>query len=188
MKNFREILKSIQVELTDEQFEQIKDEMNENYVVKNEYTRMKDKFDKSEQACKDIQSSFDEFKKGFDGVDVDELKARVDTLTNDLSTQKDTYEKTIKKMELDSTLEALAKANNCKDFDLAKTQLDYDKLMASKNQKEDAEAMFNALKESKPLLFETEEPKPQGSGNVIGGTQTEEEKHEAALRSIMGLD
>lgn len=188
MKNFREILKSIQVELTDEQFEQIKDEMNENYVVKNEYTRMKDKFDKSEQARKDIQSSFDEFKKGFDGVDVDELKAKVDTLTNDLSTQKDTYEKTIKKMELDSTLEALAKANNCKDFDLAKTQLDYDKLMASKNQKEDAEAMFNALKESKPLLFETEESKPQGSGNVIGGTQTEEEKHEAVLRSIMGLD
>lgn len=188
MKNFREILKSIQVELTDEQYEQIKDEMNENYVVKNEYTRMKDKFDKSEQARKDIQSSFDEFKKGFDGVDVDELKAKVDTLTNDLSTQKDTYEKTIKKMELDSTLEALAKANNCKDFDLAKTQLDYDKLMESKNQKEDAEAMFNALKESKPLLFETEEPKPQGSGNVIGGTQTEEEKHEAVLRSVMGLD
>lgn len=183
MKNFREILKSIQVELTDEQYEQIKGELNDNYVVKNEYSRMKDKFDKSEQARKDIQSSFDEFKKGFDGVDVDELKAKVDTLTSDLSTQKESYENTIKKMELDSTLEALAKASNCKDFDLAKTQLDYEKLLTSKNQKEDAEAMFNALKESKPLLFGEPESKPSGQGNVIGGSSNEEE-HKAVFKSF----
>ena len=69
--------------------------------------------------------------------------------------------------------------------------LDVETLKASKNQKEDIAAALKALteKEDSKMLFGEPEPKPAGTGNLIGrvngsgGTRTEE----AAMRAAMGL-
>ena len=90
-----------------------------------------------ENNAKDIQTKFDDFKKSYDGVDVEELRNKINTLTNDIDTQKTTYETQISKMNLDSVLSAKAKEYGCKDFDLAKSQFNYDDLLNSKDQTND---------------------------------------------------
>lgn len=174
MKNILEILSENSVTLTDEQKTAIESAVKENYKTVADYDKQSKKLELAEQKAKDTENAFNDFKKDFDGVDVKELQGKVTTLTDTVANTKKEYEAKIKKMELDSTLESLAKAHKCVDFDLAKTQLDYDKLLESKNQKEDAEAMFNALKESKPLLFEKEVKKEKrnfipNSDNKEGG-------------------
>ena len=69
--------------------------------------------------------------------------------------------------------------------------LDVETLKASKNQKEDIAAALKALAEAEDskMLFGEPDPKPAGTGNLIGrvngggGASTEE----AAMRAAMGL-
>lgn len=154
MKNILEILKDNSVELSDEQTKNIEKEVKENYKTIVDYENQKEKLDLAKKSADDTQKAFDDFKKGFEGVDVEELKKKVGTLEQTLSTQKEESDKKIKVLELDSILKSVSKEQNCIDFDLAKTQLNYEELLNSKNQKEDAEKAFSSLKESKPHLFE----------------------------------
>lgn len=176
MKNIIEILKSQNITLTDDQVTEIEKAVKENYRTLNDYENQKKKLELAETKANDIQSAFDEFKKGFEGVNVEDLKGKVDTLSTTLETQKAEYEKQIKTMELESTLKEVATSLGCVDFDLAKTQLKYDELLTSKNQKDDVTTAFNALKEAKPILFGTNEPKPEKKVGVIGGNDGGETK------------
>lgn len=188
MVNLQQILKNIDIELTDEQFNKIKDQFNENYVVKNEYSRMKEKFEKAEQSRKDIQSTFDDFKKNFDGVDIDELKGKVDTLTQQLADKDNDYQKKLGTIELNSKIKDGLRERNCIDLDLAMTQFDIDQLLASKNQDKDLETALNAVVENKKMLFQ-QEPKPEGNINIGGGTGGNgDTTHDNLLRQAMGLE
>lgn len=68
--------------------------------------------------------------------------------------------------------------------------LDVEKLKESKNQKDDVAAALKALSEQEDskMLFGEPDPKPVGTGNLIGtvsgGTQTDDD---AKLRAVMGL-
>ena len=142
-QNYKEELKKKEeefnkkIELTKEQEESITKLVNDNYKTIAEFNKQKEKLSLAENNAKEIQTKFDDFKKSYDGVDVEELKNKINTLTNDIDTQKTNYETQISKMNLDSVLSAKAKEYGCKDFDLAKSQINYDELLKSKDQTND---------------------------------------------------
>lgn len=189
MKNIIEILKESNIELTKEQEESVTKLVNDNYKTIAEFDKQKEKLSLAESNAKDIQTKFDKFKESYDGVDVEELRKKINTLTNDIDTQKTTYEAQISKMNLDSVLSAKAKEYGCKDFDLAKSQFNYDDLLKSKDQTNDIDKAFKTLKENKPILFEEEQNKPTATGNIVGSSGQGENPNaeDLLLRQVMGL-
>lgn len=189
MKNIIEILKESNIELTKEQEDSVTKLVNDNYKTIAEFERQKDKLSLAENNAKDIQTKFDDFKKSYDGVDVQELRNKINALTNDIETQKTSYEVQISKMNLDSVLSAKAKEYGCKDFDLAKSQFNYDDLLKSKDQTNDIDKAFKTLKENKPILFEEEQKGPTATGNIVGSSGQGENPNaeDLLLRQAMGL-
>lgn len=189
MKNIIEILKESNIELTKEQDESVTKLVNDNYKTIAEFEKQKEKLSLAENNAKEIQTKFDDFKKSYDGVNVEELKKQINTLTNDIENQKTTYEAQISKMNLDSVLSAKAKEYGCKDFDLAKSQFNYDDLLNSKDQTNDIDKAFKTLKENKPILFEEEQNKPTATGNIVGSSGQGENPNaeDLLLRQAMGL-
>lgn len=189
MKNIIEILKESNIELTKEQEDSVTKLVNDNYKTIAEFERQKDKLSLAENNAKDIQTKFDDFKKSYDGVDVQELRNKINTLTNDIETQKTSYEVQISKMNLDSVLSAKAKEYGCKDFDLAKSQFNYDDLLKSKDQTNDIDKAFKTLKENKPILFEEKQNEPTAKGNIVGSSGQGENPNaeDLLLRQVMGL-
>jgi hypothetical protein len=189
MKNIIEILKESNIELTKEQEESVTKLVNDNYKTIAEFDKQKEKLSLAESNAKDIQTKFDKFKESYDGVDVEELRKKINTLTNDIDTQKTTYEAQISKMNLDSVLSAKAKEYGCKDFDLAKSQFNYDDLLNSKDQTNDIDKAFKTLKENKPILFEKEQNEPSVKGNIVGNSGQGENPNaeDLLLRQVMGL-
>ena len=189
MKNIIEILKESNIELTEEQEESVTKLVNDNYKTIAEFDKQKEKLSLAENNAKDIQKKFDKFKESYDGVDVEELRKKINTLTNDIDTQKNTYETQISKMNLDSVLSAKAKEYGCKDFDLAKSQFNYDDLLNSKDQTNDIDKAFKNLKENKPILFEEKQNEPSVKGNIVGssGQGDNPNAEDLLLRQAMGL-
>lgn len=189
MKNIIEILKESNIELTKEQEESITKLVNDNYKTIAEFDKQKEKLSLAENNAKEIQTKFDDFKKSYDGVDVEELRNKINTLTNDIDTQKTSYETQISKMNLDSVLSAKAREYGCKDFDLAKSQFNYDDLLNSKDQTNDIDKAFKTLKENKPILFEEKQTKPTATGNIVGssGQGDNPNAEDLLLRQVMGL-
>lgn len=189
MKNIIEILKESNIELTKEQEDSVTKLVNDNYKTIAEFERQKEKLSLAENNAKDIQTKFDDFKKSYDGVDVQELRNKINTLTNDIENQKTTYEVQISKMNLDSVLNAKAKEYGCKDFDLAKSQFNYDDLLKSKDQTNDIDKAFKTLKENKPILFEEKQNEPSVKGNIVGNSGQGENPNaeDLLLRQVMGL-
>lgn len=189
MKNIIEILKESNIELTKEQEGSVTKLVNDNYKTIAEFDKQKEKLSLAENNAKDIQTKFDKFKESYDGVDVEELRKKINTLTNDIETQKTSYEVQISKMNLDSVLSAKAKEYGCKDFDLAKSQFNYDDLLNSKDQTNDIDKAFKALKENKPILFEEEQKGPTATGNIVGSSGQGENPNaeDLLLRQAMGL-
>lgn len=189
MKNIIEILKESNIELTKEQEGSVTKLVNDNYKTIAEFDKQKEKLSLAENNAKDIQTKFDKLKESYDGVDVEELRKKINTLTNDIDTQKTTYETQISKMNLDSVLSAKAKEYGCKDFDLAKSQFNYDDLLNSKDQTNDIDKAFKTLKENKPILFEEEQKEPTATGNIVGSSGKGENPNaeDLLLRQAMGL-
>lgn len=189
MKNIIEILKESNIELTEEQEDSVTKLVNDNYKTIAEFDKQKEKLSLAENNAKDIQTKFDKFKENYDGVDVEELRKKINTLTNDIDTQKTTYETQISKMNLDSVLSAKAKEYGCKDFDLAKSQFNYDDLLKSKDQTNDIDKAFKTLKENKPILFEEKQNEPTAKGNIVGSSGQGENPNaeDLLLRQVMGL-
>lgn len=189
MKNIIEILKESNIELTEEQEDSVTKLVNDNYKTIAEFDKQKEKLSLAENNAKDIQTKFDKFKENYDGVDVEELRKKINTLTNDIDTQKTNYEAQISKMNLDSVLSAKAKEYGCKDFDLAKSQFNYDDLLNSKDQTNDIDKAFKTLKENKPILFEKEQKGPTATGNIVGssGQGANPNAEDLLLRQAMGL-
>ena len=79
MKNIIEILKESNIELTKEQEESVTKLVNENYKTIAEFDKQKEKLSLAENNAKDIQTKFDDFKKSYDGVDVEELRNKINT-------------------------------------------------------------------------------------------------------------
>ena len=189
MKNIIEILKSQNIELNEEQSKTIQEEVNANYKTIADYNKQKDKLDLANTQLKETKDAFDEFKKGYEGVDIDELKGKVDTLTQQLADKDTDYQNKLGSLELKGKLKDALREKGCIDIDLAMTQFNIDELLTSKNQDKDLETSISNLVENKKMLFQQEEPKPKGGINLGGGTGGNDSKtHDNLLRQAMGLE
>lgn len=189
MKNIIEILKSQNIELNDEQTKAIEKEVAENYKTIADYDKQKAKLELANEQLNETKTAFDDFKKGYEGVDVDELKGKVDTLTQQLADKDTDYQKKLGTIELNNKLKDGLRDNGCIDLELAMTQFDIEELLASKNQDKDIETALNGLKENKKMLFQEQEPKPIGGINIGGGTGGSNiDDYDNKLRMAMGLE
>lgn len=189
MKNILEILKSQNIKLTDEQTKAIEKEVSENYKTIADYDKQKAKLELANEQLSETKTAFDDFKKGYEGVDVDELKGKVDTLTQQLADKDTDYQKKLGTIELNNKLKDGLRDNGCIDLDLAMTQFNIEELLASKNQDKDIETALNGLKENKKMLFQEKKPKPTGGINIGGGTGgNNTDDYDNKLRMAMGLE
>lgn len=170
MKNIIEILKSQNIELNEEQTKAIEKEVSENYKTIADYQKQKDKLDVANNQLKETKEAFDTFKKDFDGVDVKEMKTKIDTLTQDLANKESESQTKLNDLEMRYKAKDQLRDRNCIDIDLAMTQIDFVELAKSSNQDKDLESCINNIVENKKMLFQQEEPKPIGGINVGGGT------------------
>lgn len=194
MKNILTILKDMGIEVPKDKETDLDKAVAENYKPVADYDKQKEKLDAANEtikandtAMKDLQAKLD----GFKDVDVSGLNQRIKDLETEKSNiQKDYDAKIADRDFADLVKESIAavKGRNAKAITAL---LDVDTLKASKNQKEDIAAALKALTEAEDskMLFGEPEPKPAGTGNLIGsvkgggGAGTEE----AAMRAAMGL-
>lgn len=194
MKNILTILKELGIEVPKDKEESLNSAVSENYKTVADYDKQKEKLDAANEtikandtAIKDLQTKLD----GFKDVDVSGLNQRITDLeTEKANIQKD-YDAKIADRDFNDLVKESIAAFKGKNAKAITALLDVDTLKASKNQKEDIAAALKALteKEDSKMLFGEPDPKPAGTGNLIGqvrgggGANTEE----AAMRAAMGL-
>lgn len=188
MKNIIEILKSQKIELTEEQTKAINDEVKANYKTVADYDRQADKLKLANDQLEETKGAFEDFKKNYDGVDVEELKVKVDTLNEQLNTKETEYQKNLNRLDLTSKLKDKLREKGCLDIDLAITQFNLDDLLTSKNQESDLDNALNTVVESKAMLFKEPEAKKVDTINAGGKVEkTDLDLHDQQLREAMGL-
>lgn len=194
MKNIFEIMKEYGLEVSEDKKKDFEKAVLENYKTMTDYDNQTKKLDAANEtikandtAMKDLRTKLDEFK----DVDVSGLNQRIKELeTEKANIQKD-YDAKIADRDFDDLVKESIAAVNGKNAKAITALLDVETLKASKNQKEDVAAALKALteKEDSKMLFGEPEPKPAGTGNLIGqvrgggGASVEE----AAMRAAMGL-
>lgn len=194
MKNILTILKDMGIEVPKDKETDLDKAVAENYKPVADYDKQKEKLDAANEtikandtAMKDLQAKLD----GFKDVDVSGLNQRIKDLETEKSNiQKDYDAKIADRDFADLVKESIAavKGRNAKAITAL---LDVDTLKASKNQKEDIAAALKALTEAEDskMLFGEPEPKPAGTGNLIGSVKGSSSAgtEEAAMRAAMGL-
>ena len=96
--------------------------------------------------------------KDFEGVDVKELKGKIDTLTADLTAKETDYQTKLTDMEFNSKLESLITSAGAKNAKAVKALLDLDNLKSSKNQDTDLQTALEACKKDNGYMFGANEP------------------------------
>lgn len=193
MKNIFEIMKEYGLELPEDKKKDFEAAVLENYKTISDYNNQKaaldaasEKLKTTEETMKGLNGKLEEYK----DVDVSELKKKIEDLTEDLKQKDEEYQKQMADRDFEDLLKdsiSQAKGRNAKAITAL---LDVEKLKESKNLKDDVAAALKDLseKEDSKMLFGEPDPKPVGTGNLIGtvsgGIQTDDD---AKLRAVMGL-
>lgn len=170
MKDFKEILKQAGITVTDDQLATIETEMKANYKPIADYNKQKEKLDASDEKVKTLTASLDKFK----DVDPTALTQTIEDLKGQL-TQKDAeFAQRLADRDFDDLINTNINTLKGKNAKAIKALLDVDTLKQSKNQAEDIKTALEALQKAddSAFLFATEQPKPQGNFNPIGGIST----------------
>ena len=138
---------------------------------------------------KDLDSA-KETLKGFDGVNVEELKGNVANLTKQLEDKQKEYESNIAQRDFTDKLSNKIKELGGKNVKAISALLDIEALRSSKNQDTDIATAIDAIKKENDYMFGGKEPidNPVGGTNNGGGSGSSTDDEEASkLRKIMGL-
>lgn len=95
--------------------------------------------------------------KTFEGVNVEELRTKITTLTNDLAAQAAAHEKELADRDFGDTVKRYADEFKARDVRAVMPFLDVEKLKASKNQESDIKAAFEAVKKEQGYLFKSDD-------------------------------
>lgn len=193
MKNIFEIMKEYGLEVPEDKIRAFEAAVLENYKTISDYNNQKAALDSADDKLKTAEKTVEDFKKKLEeykDVDVSGLQKQIDDLTEDLKLKDAEYQRQLADRDFEDLLKdsiSQAKGRNAKAITAL---LDVENLKSSKNQKEDVAAALKALSEQEDskMLFGEPDPKPVGSGNLIGqvtgGTQTMDD---AKMRAAMGL-
>ena len=132
--------------------------------------------------------------KGFEGVDVAELKGKITDLTNEIATNKADYEKRIADRDFNDLVKGIASEYKARDIKAVMPFLDVEALKSSKNQDKDIRAAFDGIVKEQSYLFESNKKVPyvvsSTPGPMQGGTDPDDKKARAneAFRSLFARD
>lgn len=169
MKNIEQILAENGITLTDEQKTAINKEVDENYKTVNDWQRQVDKAEALQTTLTETQEKL----KVFDGVDAAALNGEIAKLKADLEQKDSEYQAKMADRDFSDMMKGLIVERKGVNEKAIMALLNIDELKASKNQKEDAIKALDALTtaEDSKMLFGESEPKPAGTGNLIGQVQ-----------------
>lgn len=194
MKNIFEIMKEYGLEVPEDKKKDFEKAVLENYKTVTDYDNQAKKLDAAndtikanDTAMKDLQDKLD----GFKDVDVSGLNQMIKNLQTEKENIQKDYDAKIADRDFNDLVKESIAAVNGRNAKAITALLDVETLKTSKNQKEDIAAALKALAEAEDskMLFGEPDPKPAGTGNLIGrvngsgGASTEE----AAMRAAMGL-
>lgn len=129
--------------------------------------------------------------KGFEGVNVQELRGEIAKLTADMATKDAEHQKQIADRDFNDLLKETASAFKPRDLKAVMPFLDVEKLKASKNQAEDIKTALESVKKDNAYLFQDVSiPRVVSHTSGSGGERTEDTKSRAneALRSLLGRE
>lgn len=106
--------------------------------------------------------------KAFEGVDVTELKGKIETLNNDLLKKEKEYQNKLSDMEFNSLLDSAISQTGAKSAKAVKAFIDIETLKSSKNQSDDIKNALEAIKTENDYLFTSTEP----IKNAVAATNT----------------
>lgn len=177
MKNIFEIMKEYGLEVPEDKKKDFEKAVLENYKTVTDYDNQAKKLDAAndtikanDTAMKDLQDKLD----GFKDVDVSGLNQMIKNLQTEKENIQKDYDAKIADRDFNDLVKESIAAVNGRNAKAITALLDVDTLKASKNQKEDIAAALKALteKEDSKMLFGGEpDPKPTGTGNLIGQVQ-----------------
>lgn len=194
MKNILTILKELGIEVPKDKETDLDRAVAENYKTVADYDKQREKLDAANEkikandtAMKDLQTKLD----GFKDVDVSGLNQRIKDLETEKEKIQKDYDAKIADRDFDDLVKESIVAVNGRNARAITALLDVPALKSSKNQKEDIAAALKVLteKEDSKMLFGEPEPKPAGTGNLIGQVRggSAASAEEAAMRAAMGL-
>ena len=193
MKNIFEIMKEYGLEVPEDKKKEFEKTVLENYKTMTDYDNQAKKLDAANEtikandtAMKDLQDKLD----GFKDVDVSGLNQRIKDLEAEKANIQKDYDARIADRDFNDLVKESIAAVNGKNPKAITALLDVDTLKASKNQKEDIATALKALteKEDSKMLFGEPDPKPAGTGNLIGKVRkSEPSADDTAMRAAMGL-
>lgn len=174
----REEVKTIIPSITDEQLQRLMDLHGQGITAeKQKTTAMTEERDRLQTQLTEATNSLE----AFDGVDVNDLNAKIKALQQKLETQAADF-------AFDGKLSQVLRKYGAKNEKAARALLDVEALKASKNQDADLEAAMKALQSSDGYLFTTGETgmRTENSGAPHGkaGTGEEEDGVIAAFRKL----
>lgn len=193
MKNIFEIMKEYGLEVPEDKKKDFEKAVLENYKTVTDYDNQAKKLDAAndtikanDTAMKDLQDKLD----GFKDVDVSGLNQMIKNLQTEKENIQKDYDAKIADRDFNDLVKESIAAVNGRNAKAITALLDVDTLKASKNQKEDIAAALKALAEAEDskMLFGEPDPKPAGTGNLIGKVRkSEPSADDAAMRAAMGL-
>jgi DNA repair ATPase RecN len=182
MKNIYEILKGYGLEIPEDKKSEFEKALKENYIPVSEHEKVKTARDNYKSQLDTATQKLD----GFKDVDVEELKGKITTLTNDLAVQKANFEQQLADRDFDDLLNGAISGSKAKNVKAVRALLDVDAIKTSKNQEADIKAALEKVKEENDYLFTSDEPldNPDFTGETggAGGSGAVD-----AMRAVMGL-
>lgn len=193
MKNIKEILKALGIEVPEDKAKELDKEVAENYKTIADYEKQTDKVQKLTDTQKLSDDTVADLKKqleGFKDVDVTALNQKIADLEKDKKDIEENYTSKLADRDFEDILKDSISAAKGKNQKAISALLDKETLKASKNQKEDIEKAIKGLVEAEDskMLFGDAEPTVQGRANIIGAVRKpSSDGADAQLRAVMGL-
>lgn len=185
MENIHTILANLGITVPEDKKADFDKTFAENYKTVADHNKVVAARDGYKSQLETAQNSLKEF----EGVDVNDLKNKISSLTRDLDTQKAQHEQQIADIEFSNALDSAISGMRGKSAKAVKALLDIDALKASKNQEADIKAALDNLKKESSYLFEDENTPPfYAAGTGTAGMSGNYSPEDAALRSAFGLD
>ena len=102
MQNYEQFMKELSIEIPEDKKDALSAKMKENYKSVADYNKVVEKRDEYKTSLDDVQEKL----KTFDGVDVEDLKGQITTLTTQLQDEKNAREKDAARFELEKTVDS----------------------------------------------------------------------------------
>lgn len=179
-------------EATDEQINALLD------INSADIGKVKQRLETERDNYKDSLETAQNTLKQFEGVDVEDLKGKVNKLTADLAAKDEEYRQQLAERDLNDLVGRLAGEYKAHDVKAVMPYLDMEKLRASKNQETDLREAMTKLKEESSFLFVSDEPiknpvAPTAKGGAAGNKMSlleamkyKNEHPDAEIKDLIG--